>query len=192
MPGRKSKNVLRLGVGAVGTVMTRMLHHRAYVCQAKPNAPANDKIEGAVVMGRQQRVVNRRPQMCLLLSHPAFNQEVYCVERWFNITSEGSHDGFFETAATVTEAAPATQTSEEEAGPPAPPELSAAFERTADGQPLVDEDIDALRNQGIEVDDDNEPLPENIRTRGEDGPPSIMKEWGKPTTCPRRSGGHDN
>ena len=48
--------------------------------------------------------------------------------------------------------------------------------------PLTRE-IDELRQQGIEVDDDNEPVPENATP--EPPAPGDVGEWITPTVCPR-------
>ncbi len=49
---------------------------------------------------------------------------------------------------------------------------------------LSSEEIKELWQQGIEVDDDNEPAPENVPTRTE-APPPVSGTWERPTHCPR-------
>jgi len=173
-------------------VLVNKLHSRPYIVSKKPNAPANERIEGAMVCSRIQRLVNKKMQTCLELAHHDFDQPIYCVQKWFKITEEGSHLDFFDKEAEEASSAPSAVAEQDDDEPPAPPELVEAIQRSAEGQPLVEEDVEALRNQGIAVDDNNEPLPENVQRRGEASPGSIMKEWGSPTICPRRAGGYDN
>jgi len=192
MPGRKKKNTLRLGVGAVGMVLVNKLHSKPYIARVKKNILVMDRIEDAIVVSREMKMVNRKNQPCLVLKHPDFEQDVYCVLKWFKITAEGNGNDFFDQPTEEEGEDDNNDNIEDEAGPPAPPELVTAIQQSAEGQPLVEEEIEALRAQGIAVDDDNEPLPENVRPAGQQTQtPSIMKGWGKPTICPRRAGGYD-
>ncbi|KAL3803042.1 hypothetical protein ACHAWO_003841 [Cyclotella atomus] len=70
----------------------------------------------------------------------------------------------------------------------APPTLDgdddALRESTSNVDPNVSDDIDRLRAQGIAIDDDNEPAPENT------GPPpadALPGTWCTPTICARRA-----
>ena len=49
------------------------------------------------------------------------------------------------------------------------------------------EEIEELRRQGITVDDDNEPAPENAQPPVPQGPAPPPGNWEKPTYCPRRA-----
>ena len=53
-------------------------------------------------------------------------------------------------------------------------------------------DPSAVRAEGIEVDDDNEPVPENVPIRGA-AAASVFKDWDFYSgVCPRRAEGLDN
>mgnify|MGYP007027707777 FL=1 len=54
------------------------------------------------------------------------------------------------------------------------------------------EDIADLRHQGIEVDDDNEPAPENVPAQSEAAPLPSNGRWEKPTVCSRRANNFQN
>ncbi len=51
---------------------------------------------------------------------------------------------------------------------------------------LTREKIEELRQQGIEVNDDNDPAPENV-PQSKDPPPPVNGTWEEPTHCPRRA-----
>jgi hypothetical protein len=54
------------------------------------------------------------------------------------------------------------------------------------------EDVTDIRHQGIEVDDNNEPTPENVPVPGEAVPPPGGGRWEKPTVCSCRANNYQN
>ena len=80
---------------------------------------------------------------------------MYCCKRWIRVLQEGNPTQFFNgPALTVDEAPINLNEDEEEVGVEIPDNV---FHSSGDA-----EDIANVRRLGLDVDDDNEPAPENI------------------------------
>ena len=112
------------------------------------------------------------------------NTEFYCVVRWCRVEAEGAEEHFF----------PTTQA-------PAPLNAEAREAEEDVEQELGDdtlhlgnraEDIAVVRGQGLMVDDDNDPAPENVPEE-----PAVQgigeeQSWGWDGTCKRKCTGAVN
>ena len=150
--GTKKK---RNGVGATCVVPLKYLYPAKTIDDKFPNRTRQDKLEGLVVLRKEIVRVNRKEQDCLIFSHENFEGiELHCVKRWAKVLAEGSPDHFF------TAPEPASETVEEELGMAEisvrdlPNEVFNAQNRA--------EDIANIRGMGLDVDDHNDPAPENI------------------------------
>jgi len=178
---------LPAGIGALGAAKARFFHPSEKIRAKWPNDNKR-QLTNVLVIGEGKRIVNRREQWCYIVRIPEIDDgsEFHIVKFNFSVT-----------------VAPAVSfTGEQHRGPRGRrhqrPAAAVATEvnplRLADRDvvPNVGEggvDVDDLRRQGIEVDDDNEPAPENAE-------PTAMNpgngRFEKPTVCPRRMANINN
>jgi hypothetical protein len=141
-----------------------------------------------LVTGEGKRTVNRREQWCYIVRIPEIDDGTEFHIMKFNFS--------------VTQAPETSFPGEQNRGPrsrrnqrPAAAVAAEVNPRRTDDRnavpSVVGEGVDAieeLRRQGIEVDDDNEPAPENA----EAAVPVANGRWEKPTMCPRWTGNIPN
>ena len=178
---------LPAGIGALGAAKARFFHPSEKIRAKWPNDNKR-QLTNVLVIGEGKRIVNRREQWCYIVRIPEIDDgsEFHIVKFNFSVT--------------VAPAVPFT--GEQHRGPRGRrhqrPAAAVATEvdplRLADRDvvPNVGEggvDVDDLRRQGIEVDYDNEPAPENAE-------PTAMNpgngRFEKPTVCPRRMANINN
>jgi hypothetical protein len=171
---------LPAGIGALGSAKARFFHPNARIREQWPNDYKRELTQ-VLVIGEGQRTVNRREQWCYIVRIPEIDDgtEFHIVK--FNFT--------------VTTAPETPFPGEERRGPRSRRNQRPAAAAAAEVDPnrVVDRNavssvgegedaIEELRRQGIEVDDDNEPAPENAEATA----PVANGRWEKPTLCPRR------
>ena len=161
------------GIGAEGSAFARFLHPSKKIRDQWPNGHDKQRLTDLLITGKGTSRVNRKEQTCYECRIPDIDDGTifHIVCRNFKVEKEG---------------APPFQT---ETVPNAPVETDAS-------SPIVLEDLRAsrvdvvsnvgqLRLQGIEVDDDNAPAPENAQPSNP--APANGGHWCNPTTCPRRT-----
>jgi len=180
-----SNRRMRNGIGANCSVLKRFLHSRPIVDAKYPNATQSERLEPLLAIRREKKTVNHKEQWCIIFRHDDFeNIELYAAERYCKVVEEGPFESLFVQGENVAEAGPGGLTVEEGAPPTATPFLS------LNGR----DDIARFRAMNFDVDDDNEPAPENIPTAN--GPPpgepsGMYKEWGGGSGIDhRRAAGH--
>ncbi|KAG7342063.1 hypothetical protein IV203_007155 [Nitzschia inconspicua] len=157
-----------LGIGATCSVGVKGLHPRRLLDGAYPTCTPKQRLSGLLSMRRDNRKLNGRSQSCVVFRHDDFpNQELYCQEGWCRVDREGPIDALFESAK------------EDQV---AHDEMEVQFPSEATGRT---EDIVLMRAAGFDVDDDNDPDPENVPVEGEpiDDDP---RSWGWNGICYRR------
>ena len=174
---------LQCGVGAVVWVYLRYLHPSKTVKDFYINSTKDSKVTDLLVVGQGVRKVHGKDQMCVLLRHDSFpNVILYCVKRWGkHVVAEGDPQHFFDfNAGVVTEEEGATEEENgEDVGTQIPEHV---FHLAADT-----EDIQHIRGLGFEVDDDNDPAPENVPDPNEENQGSDEQTWGWNGVCERDS-----
>ena len=146
---------LRAGVGAECDVLIKYLHPGLLIKEKVPNPVNGQRLSKCLLIRKETKTVNRKDQPCYVFRHDDFpDKEVHCVARWCKVVTEGPEEKLFE------EDRPAEAT-------PAPEPPAVVNERGGDDIALRSlsnraEDIALIRAQGLDVDDDNEPAPENI------------------------------
>ena len=178
---------LPAGIGALGAAKARFFHPSEKIRAKWPNDNKR-QLTNVLVIGEGKRIVNRREQWCYIVRIPEIDDgsEFHIVKFNFSVT--------------VAPAVPFT--GEQHRGPRGRRHQRPAAAVATEVNPLrfagrdvvrnVGEggvDVDDLRRQGIEVDDDNEPAPENAE-------PTAMNpgngRFEKPTVCPRRMANINN
>ena len=160
---------LRLGVGAKCCTMLKYLHPAKLIDEKYPNRTAKSKLDDLLVIRQEIKKVNKKEQRCIVFRHGLFDGvELYCVQRWAKVLTEGAIEHLFDSSE------PSQQDSTGSGANRRPVE--------EEGQEIDDqvlrarncpEDISTVRAQGLEVDDDNKPAPENIPCADE---PTILPE----------------
>jgi hypothetical protein len=132
------------------------------------------RLEGCIVLRQQVQKVSGKQQLCvMIITHEDFKNEdgsffeLYAVKKHFKVTLEGDPDKFFDLPNEGT----GVNVSDEEEGVLAPPEGATHEE---------------LRGN-VEMDDDNEPLPENIPAANNEEETAVLDaEWGHDGICFRK------
>lgn len=179
---------LRNGVGAVCRVKMKYLHPAKRVDDQYPNREDSGELDGLLVLRKDTKRVKKKDQGVVVMRHEDFpNEELYCVERWCKVITEGPEASLFDLPVAVDEAvAPVVvgQGEEEDIGVVVIPVRGLGSE--------LREDIARFRAEGYDVDDDNDPAPENVpnprQAQQQDGG-VVYQDWGSRTLCLRRSEG---
>ena len=180
------------GVGAVCSVLIHFLHPRKDAMTQYPNAKFIDCLNGLISQSRGIKTVNHKQQTVIVFRHNDFpNLMVYCNERYAKVLECGVDVDYFDGGA------------EEVGVENDDDELVEAINDTANDVLLsvphlsvhneIRDNIVRLITDGYQVDDDNEPAPENIptATRSTSNNDDISWfPWGSRTVCQRRSQGH--
>jgi Transposase IS4 len=174
----KSKR-LRNGIGAKVSVYKKFLHPRKEICAKYPNANKGEVLNELIVVGQEEKTVNKRRQMCVVMRHVDFDdgQLLYTVSRYCKVEQEGATEHFFNDTI---------QDDPEGGG-----EVAAVVgeEEPVEVPQIFNEDLSNFRAQGFEVDDDNEPAPENIPHEDDNIEDCTYYAWNHVTLDERRKSG---
>ena len=168
---------IRGGIGALGSAQARFFHPSANIREKWPNEYQKKRLTGVVITGKGTHRVNRKDQLCYECSIPEIDGTTFhVVVNNFRVERAAATSFEDEQATTAPSRESASQTLQELALRLSTEDEVRNFNRS--------DEIAELRQQGIEVDDDNEPAPENAEP-----PPQAtgdVGEWVTPTICPRR------
>jgi Transposase IS4 len=168
-----ARRKLNLGAGATVSVISKFVHPSENIRNAFPNPVSGHRLEGCIVLRQKVQKVSGKQQLCVMITHEDFKNEdgsffeLYAVKKHFKVTLEGDPDKFFDLPNEGT----GVNVSDEEEGVLAPPEGATHEE---------------LRGN-VEMDDDNEPLPENIPAANNEEETAVLDaEWGHDGICFRK------
>ena len=171
MAKKKRADKKRLGVGAVCSVQSKFLHPGKLISDKYPNRPANHELKGLIVVEEGTKMIRKKDTDVILMRHEDFeNQFIYCIKKWLKIETEGAQSMLFEESTPVAEVIPEKRVE----GPTVDDDLIANEILKCGNQ---SDDIAFVRAQGLNVDDDNEPAPENIPVVGE-STALVGQTWG--------------
>lgn len=177
-----------LGVGATCSALKRLLHPSRLIEAKYPNKTFHERLDGLLVIGKDEKRINGKMQTAVLFRHDDFpddNTILYCVPRFVKVHLEGTPEEFFDQAEDngvnngVVIGNVGVEVDDND--------IVEVPTVTAHGDHA--EDIARLRAQGYDVDDDNDPAPENEpNARNND----ILQydAWGSRMVCMRMSEGH--
>ena len=174
-----------MGGGATLSCLSKFVHPSAHIRNRYPNPVNGHRLDGLVVLRKESKTIRRKPQMAIVCSHPDFVDvegnpiELYAVEKHFTITKEGPTELFFDIDENVKE----KKLAEDAEGVPVPPRLAEMIARR--------EDVTELR-AFVDVDDDNEPCPENVPSPNETPTSNVFSTWGDVHVCYRKMSGGTN
>jgi hypothetical protein len=149
---------LRLGKGARGSVLSKYVHPKPILSRIFPNGVPGGKFEDVVVEHIGERKVSGKMRDVVWFHHESVKDgdeyiKLCAVTRFLKLTSEGDPDLFFEA-----EEAGAQEPPEDEQQPA---ELIEILGRAEVGIFNSHDDYEA-RHLVRQIDDDNEPAPENV------------------------------
>jgi hypothetical protein len=176
---------LRLGKGARGSILSKYVHPKPLLSHAFPNGVPGGKLEDVVVQHIGERKVSGKMQDVVWFHHESVKDgdeyvKLCSVRRFLKLTSEGDPELFFEAVE-----AGAQEPQEDEQQPAA---LMAILERAADGRFIGNDEYEA-RHIVQQIDDDNEPAPENLPGGGNDTNRVLDAEFGHNSVCNRKKTG---
>ena len=203
--------MLTAGKGAVLSVLARFIHPSEHIRRCFPNYEYHLRLENLTALRQEERTVRQKKQLCVVFVTDEVTDdngapiELYCVRCYAKVAKEGPPEDFFqrkrqrvakEKETTENEEIPDNDNGEEESPADAeemPPNIAVIDARNR----ILPEDISDVRNVGIWVDDDNDPLPENVPELVMDGdeqetPKVLEEEFGHEGICYRRMAGGMN
>jgi hypothetical protein len=134
------------------------------------------------VVSRETRNIDRKGRIVIVVKHATFGESlVYCAEQYAKVKVEGEPDGFFDKKTDLPIIANAPTFSVNDIDKPIDASVIDKMSRSTRS-----EDIALARGQGLDVDDDNKPAPENIPAAGAriDNTTNLHgQEWGWAVTC---------
>jgi hypothetical protein len=162
---------------AIISVLSKFIHPSEHIRKAFLNPEKGHRLEGYQVIRQEVKTINRKEQLAVVFYHPKFSSNgdpinLYAVQNYCKIIVEGPADFFFTCPEAPTEAV-----DEEQQPLELPREVMELVARTQ----VDNEDLGAIA-AAVEIDDDNEPAPEN-RPDHANLPPDIFKEWGPVNFC---------
>eukprot|EP00957_Ditylum_brightwellii_P091049 6931992-Ditylum_brightwellii.AAC.1 len=149
----------RCGVGAACSIIKRFLHSKKLVDEKYPNATHNELLDGLIALRREICSVNYQQRQVVVFCHEDFPmQEIYAVDCYSKVLEEGDEVHFFPLDG-----------ENDILRVPKDDVLYVVSEATTaiESPPITNnilEDIARTCKEGLGVDDDNEPAPENIPT----------------------------
>ena len=195
---------LQLGVGAKVWVLVSRLHPKDVISKAYPNYTKADKAEGLVVASEGPKPIHREEKVVVVFHHPPKHQQTQEFDCWvlhcfIHVTEEGDESGLFSLTNSMSE-----NNSEEAQGTQQDPNNTVITENSQENEENVhaeivqlmksetaiisSDDTDLIRNICPDmVDNDNQPLPENVPTEGETtttaNQPQIFSSWEHSGSC---------
>ena len=205
---------LWLGVGAKVTVLVSRLHPKSLISKAYVNHTKADKVEGLVVVSEGPKLISCEEKLVVIFRHPPKDQQTEEFDCWTihcfaHVTEEGEESGLFttpnsaggnnggplgvsqpnpnieptstHTTQTTTQATDGAQGNDD-----VPLEIMDMLESNLSG---VDSDNAALICNMVPgmVDDNNQPLPENVPSPTDEAPnaPQFVSNWEHSGNCYR-------
>ena len=142
-----------LGEGARCSCLAKYIRPSKDVAAALVNPKPGRRIDDLIAMSRDVTTCGGKTFVSIFFWSSTIPGLLHAAERWVKVEEQGPTDLLWENAAPTTEA-PAAAIYINERG-----EDIADFVFNAQNRA---EDIALVRNMGFEVDDDNEPAPENV------------------------------
>ena len=205
---------LQLGVSAKGTVLVSRLHPKNPISNAYINHTKADKVEGLVVVSGDPKLIRCEEKLVILFRHPPKDQQTEEFDCWTihcfaHVTEEGEESGFFakpnsgggnnggplgvsqpnpniepttmHTTQTTTQATDGAQGNNN-----VPLEIIDMLESNLSGVDSENATLICNMVPGM-VDDDNQPLPENVPLPADDAPnaPQFFSKWEHSGNCYR-------
>ena len=189
---------LRAVVSSFASVMSKFVHPSKPIFNKYPSWPKNHKLQGVVLAEVDAKVVGQGANEILVFvfTHSNFtNQNFYSDKRYIHVNKEGEEDSLFVLVEDVVPTAitggigPLVDDGNNYTGGAEANDDSILLSGCTSNIRL--EHMVELRCQGIAINDDNDPAPDNVPIQGEtiDGTGNWMREG---IICSRRAGNLQN
>ena len=86
---------IHAGVGAVASVMSKLVHANRSILHKYPNRPKNYKLEGVILVEVDTKVVRRGANAILVFVFTHFDftdEKFYAAKRYIHVAQEGEED----------------------------------------------------------------------------------------------------
>lgn len=194
------KKTFNYGNGAVVSVLARYLKPKKAVSDAFPNYNTHKRINNCIVVRKETKEKNGKEQIFFVVVNDGVmngdnHVELTAFARFFEGVTEGPAIDFFDRVEPREEVENADETV---------PFSEAVIEamQIFGSRRANDDEVAEIRMEGIDVDDDNAPAPENfpepVAANGPEvmnaanGPVVMNADWGHDGLCHRRMTGADN
>ena len=173
------------GKGAVVSILIKFMHPSALIQEKFPNPENWQRLEGCLTVRQEVKKISCKDQLSLVVTHDDFKdadgnlQELHAIKKHFSIQEEGDLDLFFDIPQERQEETMDT------------PLLDAVANELSGGNHGGLSDLVVALSGVVDVDDDNQPAPENIPAMT-DTPSIISTEWGHEGVCFRNEASHPN
>ena len=156
-------------VGAVASVMSKFVHPSKSIRHKYTKRLKNHKLQGVILVEFDAKVVRWGANAILVFVFTHFyfpNKQFHAAKRYINVTKEGEEDSLFVLVESVIPTVSAVSIN-----PLTFDQTNRADGAEANNAPILlsgrtsnisSEDMVELRRQGIAMDDDNNPAPENF------------------------------
>ena len=191
---------LQLDVGAKTTILVSHMHPKDVISRAYPNYVKMEKIEGLVVVLETSKPIHHEEKVVVVFHHPPkgdWTEEFDCwvLHQFVHVTEEGPEEGLFSAlngggdtnsgSEQATQPAPNNTEDPQKNQENIPTEVVTILDSA--GATINDSDVELLRKMvpGM-VDNDNQPLPENMPTEEEQNAPSqpqFFMAWEHSGSC---------
>ena len=167
----------RLGVRAKCSCLSHFVHPSQHIRDKYPNPVSGHRLEGCLTIRQEVKKVSRRDQLCIIVHHDDFKMadgefiELHAVKQYFKVTEEGDPDLFFDD--------PGESQGQREATPDPLPDVVG---EVLNGQSEINNTLEALCGV-VDIDDDNEPAPENLPAPMDDPVGYLSTDWGHNGFC---------
>lgn len=172
---------MRIGKDALISVLARFVHPSKHIRDKYPNTWKDERLQNCRVTAQGKKVVNRKEQLCFLFENDDFpGIELYATQRYCKLEVAGPSDLLFDNASftAVVEGQEVVQ----------PPSRISELDRLE----LSEIELAELRADGLQVDHDTLPAPENTPTAPSNNSDVQYGAWGSVPLCPRVSQGCPN
>ena len=163
------------GKGAIVSALSRFIHPSEHIRSKFPNPVHSHRLVGCFTLRQEVKKVNRKDQLCA----DDFI-ELHAVVKHWKVEVEGDPDLCFTARVN-----PQVEQEEE------PTPLPQVVDELLNNQATTEETLEALRGV-VDIDDDNDPAPENIPAPTDISSSSIFGEWGHEGVCFRKQQGNQN
>ena len=170
------------GVGAIVSALLRFIHPSEHIRNKFLNVVQGQWLENCVTIHQEVKKVSWKEQLVLVVRHEDFKNpddsciELHGIKRYWKVSQEGHPDYFFDAIAPTDENA----NSQDESLMPE------TVSEHINGNSCTTETIQALCDE-VDVDNDNEPTPENIPQSTDPTSSPLNTEWGHSGFCYRKS-----
>ena len=166
------------GVGAVVSALMRFIHPSEHIWSKYPNPLPSQHLENCTTIHQQVKNVSRRDQLTLIVHHEEFKHaygtfiKLYAVKQYWKVHKSGHPDYFFDRV----------QPEEDNEDKTKDTPILEVVDDHLNGEIHTTQTIMALINV-VDIDDDNEPIPENIPQPNDVVISPLNKTWGHSGIC---------